>query len=509
MTDMDTVKIPKLDGDNYAHWAIKIKCYLKTKNLWKVVEEGIKADDEKSKEADSKAQSHIGLHVADHLLTSVDKCETAKATWQLLEDAYKAKSEARKQQLRQEMVRLSLRRGESLSEYWGRAKALRDQLLACGHKVEEDELRMTLLTGLPSEYQHVTNVLNLLDKQPTLDELLPKLLIIEHQNRRKADEENTAYMGDTPGRNRFRKKKPGNFRTGSKDNKSGKGKGPRCYGCNQYGHIRRECPKEMGRAPKPPVALMATEVTPDNDMRRWTIDSGASKHISPHRELFTSLQNPGLFSVVRFGNNETLRVAGIGNISLITAEGRITLQNVLYVPDAATNLLSVSCATSNGAAVDFQAKSASINVGGRPVASAYKEDNLYIFYAVQDATATAYAVRQESPELWHRRYCHLGYDNMAKLGAMVDGIHTTPDQFKQAKEDTCEPCQLGKQHRLPFPTSDHKTSRTLELLHMDVCGPLPVPSVSGHRYIATFLDDYSKLSVVVPIRYNSQVKEAT
>jgi hypothetical protein len=39
---------------------------------------------------------------------------------------------------------------------------------------------------------------------------------------------------------------------------------------------------------------------------------------------------------------------------------------------------------------------------------------------------------------------------------------------------------------------------------MDVLGPLP-ESIGGSRYLATFLDDYSKLSVVRPIRYKSEV----
>ena len=38
---------------------------------------------------------------------------------------------------------------------------------------------------------------------------------------------------------------------------------------------------------------------------------------------------------------------------------------------------------------------------------------------------------------------------------------------------------------------------------MDLCGPMPVTSRGGSRYIATFLDDYSKLSVVRPIARKS------
>lgn len=35
---------------------------------------------------------------------------------------------------------------------------------------------------------------------------------------------------------------------------------------------------------------------------------------------------------------------------------------------------------------------------------------------------------------------------------------------------------------------------------MDLCGPLPVPTPEGYKYIATFLDDYSRLSVVELLR---------
>jgi hypothetical protein len=42
---------------------------------------------------------------------------------------------------------------------------------------------------------------------------------------------------------------------------------------------------------------------------------------------------------------------------------------------------------------------------------------------------------------------------------------------------------------------------------MDVCGPLPVPSPGGSRYFATFLDDYSKFSVVVPLHAKADVPD--
>ena len=81
----------------------------------------------------------------------------------------------------------------------------------------------------------------------------------------------------------------------------------------------------------------------------------------------------------------------------------------------------------------------------------------------------------ETPELWHRRYGHLGYDNLVKLKDqnVVEGISVSAADFKQEKQDKPfrETCTLAKQHRLPFPSSDSKSSTKLEVVHMDVCGP--------------------------------------
>ncbi len=123
--------------------------------------------------------------------------------------------------------------------------------------------------------------------------------------------------------------------------------------------------------------------------------------------------------------------------------------------------------------------------------------------------ASALATTTETPGLWHRRFGHLGYDNLFKLKNkdMVQGIAVSAQDFKleQEQKPFCEACILAKQQRLPFPQSDSKSSGQLELVHMDVCGPLQVPSTGGARYLATFTDDYSRLAHVVPVAQKSDV----
>jgi transposase InsO family protein len=64
---------------------------------------------------------------------------------------------------------------------------------------------------------------------------------------------------------------------------------------------------------------------------------------------------------------------------------------------------------------------------------------------------------------------------------------------------------LAKQTRQPFPDGENEAKRELELVHMDVCGPMPKKSKGKSRFIATFTDNYSKLSLAVPIAKKSKV----
>lgn len=56
----------------------------------------------------------------------------------------------------------------------------------------------------------------------------------------------------------------------------------------------------------------------------------------------------------------------------------------------------------------------------------------------------------------------------------------------------CRGCTLGKYTKASFPSSEHKASEILDLIHLDVCGPMNTLSLSGHEYYVTFIDDFSR-----------------
>uniref|UniRef100_A0A1X7TUN2 Integrase catalytic domain-containing protein n=1 Tax=Amphimedon queenslandica TaxID=400682 RepID=A0A1X7TUN2_AMPQE len=58
----------------------------------------------------------------------------------------------------------------------------------------------------------------------------------------------------------------------------------------------------------------------------------------------------------------------------------------------------------------------------------------------------------------------------------------------------CKSCIDGKLHIRPFPKKGKtRPQNPLELVHIDICGPMKTPSLSGAKYFVTFMDDKTQL----------------
>ena len=66
-------------------------------------------------------------------------------------------------------------------------------------------------------------------------------------------------------------------------------------------------------------------------------------------------------------------------------------------------------------------------------------------------------------------------------------------------------CVRGKNMKNPFPKSEPKTKGTLELIHSDVCGPIPSTYLSGYEYYVTFIDEYSRNTWIYFLKTKSEV----
>ena len=75
------------------------------------------------------------------------------------------------------------------------------------------------------------------------------------------------------------------------------------------------------------------------DSRKWLIDSGATRHMTPHKDWFVDMKPHR--GVVEFGNDDELPTVGRGTIQVAFAGRMQTMQDVLYVPGMGCNLLSI------------------------------------------------------------------------------------------------------------------------------------------------------------------------
>jgi hypothetical protein len=108
--------------------------------------------------------------------------------------------------------------------------------------------------------------------------------------------------------------------------------------------------------------------------------------------------------------------------------------------------------------------------------------------------------------LWHRRLAHVGMKNLHKLlkGEHILGL--TNVHFEKGR--VCSACQAGKQVDTHRPHKNNMmTDRPLELLHMDLFGPIAYISMGGSKYCLVIVDDYSRFTWVFFLQEKYQTQE--
>jgi hypothetical protein len=86
--------------------------------------------------------------------------------------------------------------------------------------------------------------------------------------------------------------------------------------------------------------------------------------------------------------------------------------------------------------------------------------------------------------LWHKRLGHLN-----KIERTIG--------CKNISKDVCETCAMGKQASKPVPKEvQTKAQKALELVYSDILSHFEVASLNGSEYAVTFIDEYTKYSVV-------------
>lgn len=512
------MSFPKLNGSNYDNWSFRMKLLLTKEGNWTAVAD---AKPEPVTDAwrtkDEQALASIGLAVEDNQLIHIRKAKSAAEAWNALENFHVKKTLTTKVSVMRKICSLRLEKHGDMEAHVSKLAELFEKLNNLQpEKILDDQWLVAILfSSLPEEYETLVTALEARPEEDlTLDMVKGKLIdewTKKKQRNGDGDDSETVLYAD------------------SKTEKD------RCFFCKKLGHQKASCEKfrtwkatkASGAVTKQPKVVSkqhkANHVSQRDDddddhyafltgcanqvEKQWILDSGATCHIANYREFFHNLDDAATEDVwVANGAKARSEGRGSGQITVINDAGQrreVPIECALYVPEMKSNLLSVKRLVQRGFVVVFDASGARIMRGEKVCATAESVGNLFVLRQPTERVSMA-TTSDDCVHAWHRRLGHRDCEAVLKLPTMAEGVKVKSCNCTGA----CEVCIEGKMHRAPFPKATKSvSSAVMDLVHTDVCGPMRTTTLGGRRYFITFIDDYSKYTVVYLMREKSEALE--
>jgi hypothetical protein len=238
------------------------------------------------------------------------------------------------------------------------------------------------------------------------------------------------------------------------------------------------------QVPSSSASNPALSVTPGISSE-WFLDFACYNHMTDNPHL-TSAHTPPVLPTITTADGSAMTVSHVGSIST----PNLSVSDVFCVPKLHLNLLSVGQLTELGLNLFFSSRGCLVQDSrtGQIVGTARKVGRLFeltSLHFLSSSVSTPVIAASASIELWHSRLGHVSLPRIQTLVSrgLLGSVSSSPFD--------CMPCQLGKQPTLPFNNSESIASTTFDLIHSDVWGPSPVPTVGGSRYFVIFVNEKS------------------
>ncbi|KAL5742312.1 hypothetical protein ACOSP7_029044 [Xanthoceras sorbifolium] len=507
--DEGKIKIEKFDGADFGFWKMQIEDYLYQKKLYQPLL-GKKPDDMKEEDwnlLDRQALGVIRLTLSRNVAFNIVKEKTTAGLITALSNMYEKPSASNKVHLMRRLFNLRMAEGASVAQHLNEHNTITTQLSSVEIEFDEEVRALILLSSLPDSWNAtVTAVSSSSGNNKLKFDDVRDLVLSEEIRRRESGEASSSSALQTESRGRTSERSSYRSRSKSRRGKSRSGKKDfSCYNCGKKGHFKRDC-----RAPKKDTGTQesanVTEEAGDamilsvnSPIESWILDSGASFHATPCREIMENYAS-GNFGKVHLADDETLKIVGKGDIRLKLPNGSTwKLQGVRHIPGLKRNLISIGQLDGEGYCTTFSGCEWKITKGALVVARGKKCGTLYVTSNLENIVAVADADGKSN--LWHQRLGHMSEKGMKTL--LSKG--KLPD-LKAVDVGLCEDCIFGKQKKVSFAKIGKiPKAEKLELVHTDVWGPSPVSSLSGSLYYVTFIDDSTRKVWVYFLKKKSEV----
>ncbi|CAI7808088.1 unnamed protein product [Closterium sp. NIES-53] len=110
--------------------------------------------------------------------------------------------------------------------------------------------------------------------------------------------------------------------------------------------------------------------------------------------------------------------------------------------------------------------------------------------------------------LWHHRFGHPSLPRLCGMHSrlLVSSLPRSLPPLPPSPISPCLPCVEGRQRTAPH-SSLTPTTAPLQTLHMDVWGLVRVSRQDGERYFLLVVDDYTRYTIVFPLRSQGEVPD--
>nr|GEV84121.1 integrase, catalytic region, zinc finger, CCHC-type, peptidase aspartic, catalytic [Tanacetum cinerariifolium] len=209
----------------------------------------------------------------------------------------------------------------------------------------------------------------------------------------------------------------------------------------------------------------------------WYLDTRCLKHMTGNRSQVMNFVSKFL-GIVNFGNDHIARIMGYGDYE----QGNVTISKVYYVEGLGHNLFFVGQFCDVDLEVAFWKNTCFIcNLEGVNLIFRSRDTNLYTI-SLDDMLKTSLICLLSKASrtkrwLWHCRLSHLNFGTLNKLAK--DGLARDILRLKFQKDLLYLACRLGKSKKSSHQSkAKNSNQEKLYLLHMDLCGLMPVASIN-------------------------------
>lgn len=345
---------------------------------------------------------YIRQFVEDNVYNHISGVTHARSLWDKLEELYASKTGNNKLFYLTKLMQVKYVEGTTVADHLNEIQGIVDQLSGMGIKFDDEVLALMVLATLPESWETLKVSITNSAPNGVVNMETVKSGILNEEMRRRSQGTSSSQSEVLAVTTRGRSQNKSQSNRDKSRGKSNKFANVECHYCKKKGHIKRFCrqfqndqKKNKGKKVKPEESsddetnsFGEFNVVYDDDIinlttqeMTWVIDSGATIHATPRRELFSSY-TPGDFGRVKMGNANFSTVVGKGDVCLETMNGmKLLLRDVRHVPDMRLNLISVDKLDEEGYCNTFHNGQWKLTKGSLVVARGTKQSKLYVTQA--------------------------------------------------------------------------------------------------------------------------------